>query len=156
MKIVDFITPQRIVPLLQADNKNAVLKELAAHLVRCDEHLEESDTGRVVEVLLERERLASTGISDGVAIPHGKLSGLPGISACLGIKPEGLDFAAIDAQPSRIFVVLLAPENSAGLHLKALARISRLFKDSAFRGNVLEGKTADEIFGVIAAEDARH
>lgn len=156
MKIVDFITPQRIIPQLEADNKNAVLKELAAHLVRCDEHLEEQDVGRVVEVLLDRERLASTGISDGVAIPHGKLSGLPGIAACLGVKREGLDFSAIDNQPSRIFVVLLAPENSAGMHLKALARISRLFKDAEFRNSVLNAKSSDELYSVIEAEDARH
>lgn len=156
MKIVDFITPARIVPSLAASSKTEVLRELATHLVRCDEHLDESDIGRVTEVLLERERLASTGISDGVAIPHGKLAGLPGISACLGVKREGLDFAAIDNQPSRIFVVLLAPENSAGLHLKALARISRLFKEPAFRGSVLEARTSEEIYAVIAEEDARN
>jgi len=156
MKIVDFITPARIVSSLGATTKTEVLRELAAHLVSCDEHLQETDVGRVTEVLLERERLASTGISDGVAIPHGKLAGLPGISACLGIKRDGLDFAAIDNQPSRIFVVLLAPENSAGLHLKALARISRLFKEPSFRGSVLEARTTDEIYSVIADEDARN
>lgn len=155
MRIVDFITPDRVIASLQATDKTAVLRELAERLVRCDEHLKDSDVGRVVEVLLERERLASTGISDGVAIPHGKLGGLPGISACLGLKREGLDFSAIDNQPSRIFIVLLAPENSAGLHLKALARISRLFKEAAFRQRVLEAQTADDVYRVIADEDAR-
>jgi PTS system nitrogen regulatory IIA component len=156
VKIVDFITPQRIVSHLEADNKSDVLKELAAHLVHCDDHLEEAEVGRVTEVLLERERLASTGISDGVAIPHGKLAGLPGISACIGLKRSGLDFAAIDNQPSRIFIVLLAPENSAGMHLKALARISRLFKEPTFRSHVLEADSSEEIFSVIAEEDSRN
>jgi PTS system nitrogen regulatory IIA component len=155
LKIVDFISADRIVPQLAAVHKTDVLKELAAHLVRTDPHLSEADLGRVVDVLEERERLSSTGISDGVAIPHGKLAGLSGITAVLGLKREGLDFGALDNQPSSIFVVLLAPENSAGMHLKALARISQLFKDPAFRRRVLEANTAAEIHGIIADEDAR-
>lgn len=155
MKIVDFISPDRIVPQLAAVQKIEVLKELAAHLVRADSHLSEADLGRVVDVLEDRERLSSTGISDGVAIPHGKLAGLTGITAVLGLKREGLDFGALDNQPSSIFVVLLAPENSAGMHLKALARISQLFKDPAFRRRVLEGTSAADIYSIIADEDAR-
>jgi PTS system nitrogen regulatory IIA component len=155
VKIVDFISPDRIVPQLVAVHKSDVLKELAAHLVHVDPHLSESDLGRVVDVLEERERLSSTGVSDGVAIPHGKLAGLTGITAVLGLKREGLDFGALDNQPSSIFVALLAPENSAGMHLKALARISQLFKDHAFRRHVLEATTAAEIYNIIADEDAR-
>jgi PTS system nitrogen regulatory IIA component len=154
MKIVDIITPERVIHELTADNKSDLLRELAAHLVQCDPNLSEADAPRVVEVLLERERLASTGISDGVAIPHGKLMGLPGISSVIGIKHDGLDFGAIDNQLSRIFVVLLAPENSAGMHLKALARISQLLKDPQFRDQVLEAPDAGEVYRVIAEEDA--
>ncbi len=154
MKMIDFIAPERVCARLEATDKAGVLKELAALVVSCDPELSAVDVGMVFEVLNERERLASTGISDGVAIPHGKLSGLAGISAYLGIKREGIDFAAIDNQDSKIFIVLLAPENSAGLHLKALARISRLFKDAAFRQRVLDADSAQEIYDVIAAEDS--
>ena len=100
-------------------------------------------------------RLSSTGIADGVAIPHGKHPGLQTLKAVLGIHPEGLDFAAIDGHPSRLFFVLVAPENSAGLHLKALARISRLFKELALREKVLGAGDAAAMFKVISEEDAR-
>lgn len=155
MKIVEFITPERVLPQLQANDKNAILRELAEHLVRCDPELNDSDFDEVLRVFTERERLASTGISDGVAIPHGKLSKLSKVSACLALKREGVDFAAIDGGLSRIFVVLLAPESSASLHLKALARISRLFKDADFRQAVLDAKTSQDIYAVLADADAR-
>lgn len=155
MKLVDFLTPGRVLPGLHSSTKHDVLMELARGLVEGDPDFPPGSVDRVFETLMERERLSSTGIADGVAIPHGKHAGLTHLKAVLGLHREGLDFAAIDGQPSKIFLVLVAPENSAGLHLKALARISRLFKESSLRDRVLGAKDAAAIFKVISDEDAR-
>lgn len=144
-----------MVARLSGATKPDVLLELARALAKDDADFPAGSVERVYDVLLERERLSSTGIADGVAIPHGKYPGLTSLKAVLGIHPDGLDFAAIDGQPSRIFFVLVAPENSAGLHLKALARISRLFKEAALRQRVLEAGDAAAVYKVIADEDAR-
>jgi PTS system nitrogen regulatory IIA component len=90
-----------------------------------------------------------------VAIPHGKL---PGVERVLGIfarSPEGVDFASLDGGPTHLFFMLIAPENAAADHLKALARISRLLKDPAFRSRLIEGKTREEIFDIIVQEDQK-
>jgi len=155
VKIIDIISPERVLATLKSTDKQGILSELAEHLVACDPELAASDLDAVLRVLSERERLASTGISDGVAIPHGKLSKISKVSACLAIKREGVDFSAIDGGLSQIFIVLLAPESSASLHLKALARISRLFKGADFRQAILEAEGAQKIYRVLAEEDAR-
>lgn len=155
MKIIDLISPDRVLGELQAKDKAGVLRELAQHVVACDPELTAQDSEAVLRIFSERERLASTGISDGVAIPHGKMAKLSKVSAFLAIKHEGIDFAAIDGGLSHIFIVLLAPESSASLHLKALARISRLFKDADFRQAILEADGAERIYKILADEDAR-
>src|SRR5437868_15328280 len=129
MKIAEFLREDLILPDLQATDKAGVLRELCAPLARAHGF----EAGRLTEVLLEREKLGSTGIGEGVAIPHGKLPGVPGLLAAFGRSTKGVEFAAIDGRPAQLFFVLFAPENSAGVHLKALARISRLFKSAAFR-----------------------
>lgn len=155
MKLVEILGPAKVIPHLASDTKPGILRELSLALVNQDKDFPPGATDAVYEALLERERLSSTGITDGVAIPHGKHPGLTTLKAVLGVRAEGVDFAAIDGLPSRIFILLVAPENSAGLHLKALARISRLFKEPALRERVLAGGTAEEIFRVIADEDSR-
>jgi PTS system nitrogen regulatory IIA component len=152
MKIAEFLSLQAVVPDLSAKSKPEVLQELAASLARAHPGLK---TERVVEVLQEREKLGSTGIGEGVAIPHGKLGGMSQLQAAFGLSREGVDFEAIDGRPTHLFFALVAPENSAGVHLKALARISRLFKNAGFRASILEARTADEIYRLIAQEDAR-
>lgn len=129
--------------------------ELTRGLVEGDTDFPPGSADRVYDALLERERLSSTGIADGVAIPHGKHPALHTLKAALGVHRGGLDFSAIDGLPSRIFLVLVAPENSAGLHLKALARISRLFKEPSLRNKVLAAADAPSIYRVISEEDAR-
>jgi PTS system nitrogen regulatory IIA component len=114
------------------------------------------DAQRLVETLLDREKLGSTGIGEGVAIPHGKVPGLPGLMASFGRSPGGIDFRAIDGRPTHLFFALFAPENSAGAHLKALARISRIFKNSGFRDAIMRARTGDEIFRLIETEDAKY
>lgn len=152
MKIAEFLSPTAVVAELTATSKSDVLQELSKTLTRSNPTL---SSARLVEVLQERERLGSTGIGEGVAIPHGKLPGMSQLTASFGVSRNGVDFDAIDGKPTHLFFALVAPENSAGIHLKALARISRLFKNAAFRQNILQAKTADEIYQLIASEDSR-
>lgn len=152
MKIAEFLKPQAVVPALTATSKSGVLAELCAPLSRENPTL---GSARLVDVLQEREKLGSTGIGDGVAIPHGKLPGLSQLVASFGVSRSGVDFQAIDGKPTHLFFTLVAPENSAGVHLKALARISRLFKNSHFREAILQAHSAEEIYQLIAQEDAK-
>jgi PTS system nitrogen regulatory IIA component len=153
MKIVDFVRPELIVGDLQARDKTEVIKELANHLAG---HVPGVDRESLAKVLLERERLASTAIGEGVAIPHGKLDAVGKLVACVGRAPGGVDFDSMDGRPTHLFFVLVAPENSTGVHLKALARISRLFKDPEFRTRLMQAKDAAEIYKVISDEDAKY
>jgi nitrogen PTS system EIIA component len=156
MKIVDFVGPELIVPQLQAHEKSAVIRELADHLAAHVTGSQKIDREVLAKVLLERERLASTAIGEGVAIPHGKLDAVGKLVAVVGRAPEGVDFDSMDGRPTHLFFVLVAPENSTGVHLKALARISRLFKDPEFRTRLMQAKDGQEIFRVIADEDAKY
>jgi PTS system nitrogen regulatory IIA component len=156
MKIVDFVGPELIVPQLRAHEKGEVIKELADHLAAHVTGPARIDREVLAKVLLERERLASTAIGEGVAIPHGKLDAVGKLVACVGRAVEGVDFDSMDGRPTHLFFVLVAPENSTGVHLKALARISRLFKDPEFRTRLMQAKDAQEIFRVIADEDAKY
>lgn len=159
MKLVDILEPGRVIHRLQAKTKAEVLRELVDRGITPPEantDLAVADTDQIVRVLEERERLGSTGIKDGLAIPHGKLERIDQLVACLGLHPEGIDFGALDAQPSRIFIVLLAPESAGGLHLKALARISRLFSDGAFHVRLLQAPDAAAVWREIETEDAKY
>lgn len=152
MRISEFLSPEALIADLQARDKQAVLREMSAVLARAHPTLKEE---RLVEVLREREKLGSTGIGEGVAIPHGKLPGLGNLVAAFGVSRQGVDFEAIDGKPTHLFFALVAPENSAGVHLKALARISRLFKNPRFRASILEATSAADIHALIVQEDAR-
>src|SRR6185503_21035524 len=105
-------------------------EEMAGCLADCYRQL---DRQKVLDVLLERERISTTAIGEGVAIPHGKLAGVDRVLGAFARSPEGVDFASLDGGPTHLFFALIAPENAAADHLKALARISRLLKDEAFR-----------------------
>jgi PTS system nitrogen regulatory IIA component len=152
MKITEFLSPQAVIPALVGRTKQDVLRELAEGLATSYPPL---NGGRVLEVLAERERLSTTGIGEGVAIPHGKLAGLPRLYGAFGVSRDGVDFASLDGKPAQLFFALVAPENSAGVHLKALARISRLFRNPAFRDSILGAPDAGRIYALIAEEDAR-
>jgi PTS system nitrogen regulatory IIA component len=152
MKISEFLSSNAVVSELSAHSKAAVLDELCQALARAHPELKAE---RLLEVLREREKLGSTGIGEGVAIPHGKMGGLPQLMASFGVSRPGVDFDAIDGKPTHLFFALVAPENSAGIHLKALARISRLFKNNRFRESILEARTSEDIYQLIAQEDAR-
>lgn len=153
MKIVDFIREDLILPELSATAKPDVLVELASHLAS---HHNGVSRDELLRVLVEREKLASTAIGEGVAIPHGKLDAVGKLVACVGRAREGVEFDSMDGRPTHLFFVLVAPENSTGVHLKALARISRLFKDPEFRTRLMAAEGAKEMFEVIADEDAKY
>ncbi|NNL84273.1 MAG: PTS sugar transporter subunit IIA, partial [Myxococcales bacterium] len=129
-----------------------VLEELSEALSSAEPSLDAAQLRRVLE---DREALQSTGIGDGVAIPHGKISGLPRLMASFARSKEGVDFESIDGQPTQLFFVLVVPEHSGGQHLKALARISRFFRDAAFRKTLLEAGSLDDVFRAIEEEDAK-
>ncbi len=153
MKIVDLIARDMLVPALASVEKRAILEELAGHVAARHPRI---DRAALTKVLVDRESLASTAIGEGVAIPHGKLPAVTEIIACLGRAPAGVDFDSMDKQPTFLFFVLVAPEASTGAHLKALARISRVFKDQAFRKRLLEAPDVDSMYQVIAEEDAKY
>src|SRR5262250_2356816 len=146
MKIVDLIRRDMVVPALAATDKRGILEELAAYMAG---HHPRIDRGALARVLIEREQLASTAIGEGVAIPHGKLPSVTEIVACLGRVPNGVDFDSMDGQPTYLFFVLVAPDNSTGAHLKALARISRVFKDAEFRRRLMAASDAETMYSVV-------
>jgi PTS system nitrogen regulatory IIA component len=152
LKITEFLTEEAMIPVLRAREKDAVLVEMATGLVTNHPALDEQ---RVLDVLAERERISTTAIGEGVAIPHGKLRGIERVLGIFARSPEGVDFASLDGGPTHLFFVLVAPENAAADHLKALARISRLLKDPTFRSRLLEAKTKQDIFDIIVEEDQK-
>ncbi|MDY6862510.1 MAG: PTS sugar transporter subunit IIA [Thermodesulfobacteriota bacterium] len=153
MKILEFLDENRIISELTSTKKVEVLKELIATLATYEKNI---DREELLRVLLEREELGSTGIGDGIAIPHGKLKGIDKIIAVFGRSFKGVDFKSMDGKMAQLLFLLVAPENSAGIHLKALARISRLLKDSTFRKKLIEAKGSTEILEVIRKEDERY
>jgi nitrogen PTS system EIIA component len=153
MKIVDLIKRDMVVPALAGTDKKAILEELAAYMAG---HHTRIDRATLAKVLIEREALASTAIGEGVAIPHGKLSAVGEIVACLGRATAGVEFDSMDGHPTYLFFVLVAPESSTGAHLKALARISRVFKDPEFRRRLLAAPDAEAMYSVVADEDAKY
>ena len=128
MKLSEILEEDNIIPDLKARDKKRVLEELAEAIAS---HKPSLDANSLVGVLLERERLGSTGIGDGVAIPHGKFEGISEPIISFGRSLKGLDFESMDGQPAFLFFLLVAPENSASIHLKALARIAKILKNSS-------------------------
>jgi len=137
MKLGDYLEKELVLPALTSASKAEVLAELASALKSGTPSF---DLDHAVNVLLEREKLGTTGIGDGIAIPHGKLEDLDKIRVVVGRSVEGIDFEALDFKPCHIFFLVLAPEQVAGLHLRLLAQISRLLKDENFRKEFLEAE----------------
>lgn len=150
MNIRELIKQSFIVSELKSKTKREVLLELSRSL---SEDLPDVNTDAVVEVLLDREKLGSTGIGDGVAIPHGKIAGLDRLVVSFGRSLEGVDFEALDGKPVNVFFLLLAPDNSAGKHLKALAKISRMLKDADFRKDLMAAESTQKLLSLIVEKD---
>src|SRR6516162_6029110 len=153
MKITELLSADMVMPDVGGTTKPQVLRELARPLAAKYRDL---DLAAITAVLAERERLGSTAIGDGIAIPHGKMAGVKQIFGIFGRHLQGVDFESLDGRPTHLFFVLVAPEDSTSLHLKALARVSRLFKDVSFRERLMAARDAEEIFSLIVEEDARY
>ncbi len=152
MKLMDFLDKRAIIPELGKGNKQEVIREMVNKLVALGEITDGEET---VKILMEREKLGSTGIGEGVAIPHGKSKDVKKITAIFAKAKEGIDFEALDGEPVYLFFLLVAPESSTSEHIKALARISRLLKDSNFRKKLKMKQTVEDILSAISEEDKR-
>ena len=152
MKIMDILVRDSVILDLESTSKDALLAELAGSLAKAVPAL---DAEHLVKVLRDREALQSTGIGDGVAIPHGKMAGLDRLVASFARSPEGVDFESIDRRPTHHFFLLVVPEHSGGQYLKALARISRFFRDAAFRQQLTNAEEQGDIIRAIAEEDTK-
>ncbi len=152
MKITEILVPEAVIVDLKSTDKRAVLAEMVQGLVRAEPSIDEN---RLLDVLIERESLQSTGIGEGVAIPHGKLPGLDRLMAGFGRSASGVDFDSIDGEPTTLFFLLVVPEHAGDHHLKALARISRFLRDESFRKKLVEASSVDYILRAIGEEDEK-
>ena len=150
MHIAEIFRKEFIIDDLKAKNKRGVLAELSGIFTLGPAKV---DSKLMVDVLMEREKLGSTGIGDGIAIPHGKLKGLDNLLLSFGRSREGVDFESIDGKPVHLFFLLMAPESSTGQHLKALAKISRMLKDERFRSELMSARSAEDLFKTISEKD---
>jgi nitrogen PTS system EIIA component len=153
MKIMTFVTEDRVTPDLHGTDKLAVLRELSRPLVKaCGLGSVEA----LAQVLLEREKIESTGIGDGVAIPHGRVRGLKDFVLSVARSTKGIEFDSIDHKPVHLFFLVLAPENSASINLELLSRIVTLLRDSSFKKRLMEARSSKELFQVISEEDEKY
>ena len=150
MKLSELLTPECIISDLKAHDKKGALEELSQIITEQEPTL---NKGSLLQILLERERLGSTGIGEGIALPHGKVEKLNRLMVSFGRSIEGLGFDSVDKQPAYLLFLLVAPENSAGVHLQALAKISRILKDSNFRQRLMQAKSREEIYQIIIDKD---
>ena len=154
MKITEFLCKAAVTNELEAGTKEEVIGELVGLLVEAGA-IEKRQKNKVVDILMAREALGSTAIGQGIAIPHGKSDATGTLVAALGISKQGVNFDSLDGEPAYIFFLLVAPVDSAGPHLKALARVSRLLKDKFFRDSLKNTKSSKDILDLLAQEDAR-
>jgi nitrogen PTS system EIIA component len=153
MKILDYLKEEWVLPDLQGTDKASVLRELSKDLVKPSQA---ASADELLRVLLEREKLESTGIAEGVAIPHGRLKRLKDFVVSFGRSVEGVNFDSIDGKATHLFFLVLAPENSAVNNLKLLGRIATLLKDPSFKKRLMEAKSCHEVFQSISEEDEKY
>ena len=154
MKILDFLCPDAVVADLKANTKKELIEEVVGMMVEAGA-FEKKNKAKIIDVLMAREALGSTAIGQGIAIPHGKTDCVDKLVAGLAVSKKGIDFDALDGEPAYIFFLLAAPVDSAGPHLKALARVSRLLKDKYFRESLKAAKDKKEILELVSREDAQ-
>lgn len=149
MRLADLVAADRIEPSLPTGDKSTILRALSQLLAK---GIDGADAKQIAKVLEDREALASTGVGDEVAIPHGRMPGLDRVVAALGLSAGGISFDAIDGKPVRIFVAILAPEKSATDHLRALARFSKLLRDPRVRSDLLKERHSVGVLRVLELE----
>ena len=152
MKIMDFLNEKAVCANLKAQDKEGLIRELVDLLFKAGAI---KDKEELIRALLDREALGSTGIGQGIGIPHGKSNKVKDLVTAFGLSRKGVNFDSLDGEPVYIFFLLVAPEESAGPHLKALARISRLLKDKYFRDLLRAAKDEKEIIKIIRDEDEK-
>ncbi|MDR3049036.1 MAG: PTS sugar transporter subunit IIA [Elusimicrobiota bacterium] len=150
MKIMELLSPESIIADLKATDKKSAIVELV-EILKSAGKVKKSD--EIIEVVLEREKLGSTGIGQGVAIPHGKTDAISEQSGVLGISKKGIEFNSLDGELVNIIFLLVGPVEVAGQHLKALSRISRLFKDKFLRQAIKDAASVEDIIKIIQQED---
>lgn len=149
---MDFLNQDAVTADMKATIKKEAIRELVDLLVKAGEI---KNRDELVKILMARETLGSTGIGQGIGIPHGKSPNVKKLMAAFGLSKQGIDFESLDGEPTHIFFLLVAPEESAGPHLKALARISRLLKDKYFRDALIKAEDEKAILKIIKSEDAK-
>ncbi len=154
MKIIDFLSKKAITADLKSAKKDEVLREIVDMLIAAGD-IDKANRTKVIDALMERESLGSTAIGQGIAIPHAKTDAVSKLVGAFALSRKGVDFDSLDGEPVFIFFLLLAAQDSAGPHLKALARISRLFKDKYFRDNLRNCVDDKAIVKVISQEDEK-
>lgn len=154
MQIMDFLSKKAIVTEIKSTKKEEVIRELLDALINAGE-IEKRYRNKLMDSLMARESLGSTAIGQGIAIPHAKSECVSKLTAAFGISKPGVDFDSLDGEPAYIFFLLVAPQDSAGPHLKALARISRLLKDKYFRDNLRAASDDRSIVKIISQEDEK-
>ncbi|VAW38176.1 PTS IIA-like nitrogen-regulatory protein PtsN [hydrothermal vent metagenome] len=152
MMVSDVLAKEFIMPELVSTEKRELLDEMSGNI---SELVGGLDREELLEVLLEREKLGSTGIGHGVAIPHAKIKGIERVIVSMGISGSGVDFQSMDDKPVHIFFLIIAPEQSSAAHLKVLSGISRLLKDAAFRNKLMKAESRGDIYNTIVEEDKR-
>jgi PTS system nitrogen regulatory IIA component len=150
MPLTDLVSPNAVIPALKANNKKQALQEIAA---KAAELTGQSDRA-IFEILLQREKLGSTGVGNGVAIPHGKLSKLGHVFGLFARLDRPIDFEALDSQPVDLVFLLLAPEGAGADHLKALARVARLLRDPEVARKLRDSSNAEALYAVLALPSA--
>jgi PTS system nitrogen regulatory IIA component len=153
MKILDYLREEWVIPDLKGMDKPSILKELSEVLVK---PCQVASAEELFQVLLDREKLGSTGIGEGIAVPHGRLKKLKQFFISFGRSMKGVDFDSIDHNPSQLFFLVMAPENSAVDNLKLLSRIVTLLKDNSFKKRLMEAPSRKELFQIIAEEDEKY
>jgi len=149
MKLSDILKRDAVIEDLGATTKKDVLCELLRPFAKV---LPGFDRDTAVDILLEREKLGSTGVGEGIAIPHGKIAGLNDLIISFGRSAKGVDYDAMDGKPVHLFFMLMAPDGSAGQHLKALAKISRMLKDVPFRRQLMAAESPEDLYGLIVGQ----
>jgi len=154
MKLSELLTEKDIKIDLKSKDKDGVLDELVSLLV-LNQNIQDCKE-KLLETVTAREKLMSTGIGEGIGIPHAKTDVLNKISAVFGKSKQGVAFDALDNEPVYLFFLLVAPQDQSGPHVKALARISRLLKHSGFREKLKASSTPKEVISIIREEEEKH
>ncbi len=152
MKILDFLNEKDIIVGLHSTGKKDSITELIDRLIN-NGRIKKKDKSRIIKALMDREELGSTGIGQGIAIPHAKSNSVKNIVCAFGNSKKGIAFDSLDGEPVYIIFLLLAEQDSSGVHLKALAKISRLLKDKFFRQGLKQAESSEEIINTIRKED---